>query len=181
MVLEKRIIPESYEAVVIGSGFGGTITSLTLSNKFEKEDVQKEEKLKRRVCILERGQWWVSHEMPDSREGTIDDSRSLREYLVQNDMPYSTWAYPDNVKGLLSVFGNSLPINSLKGVYGYNAMRNVHVITASGVGGGSLIYTNVTEEPDNSVYKDWPTQNDGKPPLGRLVDYLVMGIQLKMR
>lgn len=42
-------------------------------------------------------------------------------------------------------------------------MRNVHVITASGVGGGSLVYTNVTEKPDASVYKDWPTQSDNFP------------------
>ena len=165
VVAEKRKIPDKYEAVVIGSGFGGTVASLTLANKYEKEDKNKEEKLKRRVCILERGQWWVSHEMPDKPDGTIDNSQALRGYLTKNDMPYGTWAYPDDVKGLLNLFGNSRPINNLKGVYDYKAMRNVHIISASGVGGGSLVYTNVTEEPDELVYKGWATQNDGKPPL----------------
>ena len=165
IILEKREIPDKYEAVVIGSGFGGTITSLTLANKYGKEDINKEEKLKRRVCILERGQWWVSHEMPDRPNGTIDNSQALRAYLNKNDMPYGTWAFPDDTKGLLNLFGNSRPINNLRGVYDYKAMRNVHIISASGVGGGSLVYTNVTEEPDESVYKDWATQNDGKPPL----------------
>jgi hypothetical protein len=165
VMLEKKKIPDKYEAVVIGSGFGGTVASLTLANKYEKEDKNKEEKLKRRVCILERGQWWVSHEMPDKPDGTIDNSQALRGYLTKNDMPYGTWAYPDDVKGLLNLFGNSRPINNLKGVYDYKAMRNVHIITASGVGGGSLVYTNITEEPDESVYKGWATQNDGKPPL----------------
>ena len=165
VVAEKRKIPDKYEAVVIGSGFGGTVASLTLANKYEKEDKNKEEKLKRRVCILERGQWWVSHEMPDKPDGTIDNSQALRGYLTKNDMPYGPWAYPDDVKGLLNLFGNSRPINNLKGVYDYKAMRNVHIISASGVGGGSLVYTNITEEPDESVYKGWPTQNDGKPPL----------------
>src|SRR5215217_8486517 len=168
VVLEKRKIPERYEAVVIGSGFGGTITSLTLANKYEMDGEDKEKSLKRRVCILERGQWWVSHEMPTpdaANNGTIDGEPTLRGYLTKNDMPYGTWAYPDNTKGLLNLFGNSRPINNLKGVYDYKAMRNVHIISASGVGGGSLVYTNVTEEPDESVYKGWPTQNDGKPPL----------------
>jgi choline dehydrogenase-like flavoprotein len=165
VMLEKKSILDKYEAVVIGSGFGGTVASLTLAKKYEKEDNAKEEKLKRRVCILERGQWWVSHEMPDSPKGTIDNSQPLRGYLTQNDMPYGMWAYPDDTKGLLNLFGNSRPINNFKGVYDYKAMRNTHTISASGVGGGSLIYTNVTEEPDESVYKNWPTQNDGKPPL----------------
>ena len=165
VVLEKRIIPERYEAVVIGSGFGGTIAALTLSNKYEKEDNNKEEKLRRRVCVLERGQWWVSHEMPYGANGTIDNSQTLRGYLIKNDMPYGTWAYPDDTKGLLNLFGNSKQINNLKGVYDYTAMRNVNILTASGVGGGSLVYNNVIAEPDESVYKDWVTQNDGKPPL----------------
>ena len=165
VVLEKRIILERYEAVVIGSGFGGTIAALTLSNKYEKEDNNKEEKLRRRVCVLERGQWWVSHEMPYGANGTIDNSQTLRGYLIKNDMPYGKWAYPDDTKGLLNLFGNSKQINNLKGIYDYTGMRNVNIITASGVGGGSLVYNNVIAEPDESVYKDWVTQNDGKPPL----------------
>jgi GMC oxidoreductase len=169
IVLENRKILDRYEAVVIGSGFGGTIAALTLSNKYEKEDNnnnKKVENLRRRVCVLERGQWWISHEIPDKPSGTIDNSQTLRGYLSKNDMPFSTWAYPDDTKGLFNLFGNSKPINNLKGVYDYTGMRNINIITASGVGGGSLVYNNVIAEPDESVYKDWVTQNDGKTPLG---------------
>ena len=35
IVLQKRKIPDEYETIVIGSGFGGTIAALTLSNKYE--------------------------------------------------------------------------------------------------------------------------------------------------
>jgi choline dehydrogenase-like flavoprotein len=158
--LQPRKLPDSkYEAVVIGSGFGGTITSLTLANKFKEDGEGK------KVCILERGQWWVSHEMPVDKKGTTDGKPTIREYLEKNDIPYSTWAYPDDLKGLFRVFGNSRPVNKVKGLYDYRAMRNVHVITASGVGGGSLVYTNVTERPDKSVYENWPTEVDGKPSL----------------
>jgi hypothetical protein len=76
VVVEKRKIPEAYDAVVIGSGFGGTIAALTLSNKYDKEDNNKEEKLRRRVCVLERGQWWISHEIPDKPNVTIDNNNS---------------------------------------------------------------------------------------------------------
>jgi len=35
----------------------------------------------KRVYLLERGQWWVSHEMPSSKEGTTDGKRTIRQYL----------------------------------------------------------------------------------------------------
>src|ERR687884_37009 len=46
------------EAVVVGSGFGGTIISLSLVNQFQTEDQSKLDSQKRKVVILERGQWW---------------------------------------------------------------------------------------------------------------------------
>ena len=39
-------------------------------------------------------------------------------------------------------------------------MKNVHVITSSGVGGGSLVYTNVTEKPEPEIYQNWVIQTD---------------------
>jgi choline dehydrogenase-like flavoprotein len=161
--LKKPVImPDKYGAVVIGSGFGGTITSRALARKFEDENKQKEEKLKQRVCILERGQWWVSHEMPDSPEGTLDGKPTIRSYLNENDIPYGLWAYPNNNKGLLHILGNvrSRPINSIRGLYEYTALQNnsVNVITSSGVGGGSLVYFNITERPDDSVLDRWESE-----------------------
>ena len=38
-----------------------------------------------------------------------------------------------------------------RGLYDYRISSKVHTIAGSGVGGGSLVYTNVTEEPDESV------------------------------
>lgn len=90
-----------YEAVVIGSGFGGTIISLSLANKYEKEGQGK------KACILERGQWWISDEIPFNKEGTIDHKSTIREYLVENKIPYGVFPYPDNHQGLLKVLGNS--------------------------------------------------------------------------
>jgi choline dehydrogenase-like flavoprotein len=153
-----------YEAVVIGSGFGGTIVSLSLSNKYEKDGEGKS------VCILERGQWWISPEIPLTKEGTIDHKSTIREYLAGNDIPYGVFPYPDNHQGLLKVFGNSRTINKVEGLYDIRSMRNINVVTGSGVGGGSLIYFNVTEKPDPSIYVDWPTEKDGHNSLSEYFD-----------
>jgi choline dehydrogenase-like flavoprotein len=150
-VIPDRKIPEKYDAVVIGSGFGGTILALSLANYVQDKNG--------RVCMLERGQWWVSHEMPDGQEGRLQGSTpTIREYLDSKNMPYyHTWAYPDNLDGAFQVFASTRKMNR-QGLYDFRNLGNVHVIAASGVGGGSLVYSNVTEKPPSSVYANWPTE-----------------------
>lgn len=65
----------NFECVIIGSGFGGTIAAIALSNLFVGSD--------KKVCILERGKWWISHEIPSRPRETIPDmgKRNMREYL----------------------------------------------------------------------------------------------------
>lgn len=155
VLLSVRQVPKTYEAVVIGSGFGGTILSLRLANRFDVENSKSAPVGNKRVCILERGQWWISHEIPENEQGTTNQTPTMRQFLDKNKMPYAMWAYPDNLRGLMRLLGNSRPINR-KGVYDYRPMKNVHVITASGVGGGSLVYSNVTEKPADSVMENWP-------------------------
>src|SRR5215203_672059 len=150
------------EAVVVGSGFGGTIVSLSLVNQFEQQDQALPDAQKRKVVILERGQWWVSHELPLSPsshefEKRVNPDKGIREYLDSNDNPYRTWAYPDNVNGL-SQFLNALRAVDRRGLYDYRISSKVHTIAASGVGGGSLVYTNVTEKPEAIVLDLWDTQ-----------------------
>ncbi|HEX6028394.1 MAG TPA: GMC family oxidoreductase [Nitrososphaeraceae archaeon] len=150
------------EAVVVGSGFGGTIVSLSLVNQFEQQDQALPDTQKRKVVILERGQWWVSHELPLSPsshefEKKVNPDKGIREYLDSNDKPYRTWAYPDNVSGL-GQFLNTLRVADRRGLLDYRISSKVHTIGASGVGGGSLVYTNVTEKPEKSVLDLWDTQ-----------------------
>ena len=160
IVKSIKEIPEDYEAVVVGSGFGGTIVSLSLANWFNELDPTHKTK---RVCILERGQWWTSHEVPDNPNGTTDGKETIRDYLEKNMEPYGLWPYPNNIKGFLNLIGNTRYFNSVTGLYDYNFMKNVGVLSASGVGGGSLVYFNVTARPEISVYESWPTQNSGIP------------------
>jgi hypothetical protein len=66
IMLSPRKIPKTCEAVVIDSGFGGTIISLRLANKFEAENSKPNAVNRKRICIFERGQRWISHEIPQN-------------------------------------------------------------------------------------------------------------------
>jgi cholesterol oxidase len=153
IIVKQNLIqtPVDYDSVVIGSGFGGTVVSLAIAKKYKSENQGN------RVCILERGQWWISDE--------ITDSNPLRAFLVNNNMPFSTWAYPNDIRGMLGAIGNSRFINKVQGLYDFKQLRNVDILTGSGVGGGSLVYFNVTERPAFSVYQNWPTELDGNVSL----------------
>jgi cholesterol oxidase len=148
---EPLSLPDAYDSVVIGSGFGGTITSIAIAKMYKGKNEDK------RVCILERGQWWISHEIPDSN--------SLRTFLIKNNMPFGTWAYPNDIKGMFAAIGNSRAINKVQGLFDLKQLKNVNVISGSGVGGGSLVYFNITQKPEAVVYENWPTERDGGPSL----------------
>jgi len=166
------------EAVVVGSGFGGTIVSLSLVNQFEQQDQALPDAQKRKVIILERGQWWVSHELPLSPsshefENKVNPDKGIREYLENNDIPYTTWPYPDNLNGL-SQFLSTVRAVDRRGLFDYRISSKVHTIAGSGVGGGSLVYANVTEEPEASVIDSWDTQLNLGINYGNLSTYFEM-------
>ncbi|AMX59600.1 GMC oxidoreductase [Leptospira borgpetersenii serovar Hardjo-bovis str. Sponselee] len=105
-----------YDAVVIGSGFGGSISALRLSEKGQK------------VLVLERGKKYSPGDFPR-------DVRQTDNLL---------WRYPKKRKSL--------------GLYELNFFSGLGTVTASGLGGGSLIYANVHIRPDHKVFEDprWP-------------------------
>jgi choline dehydrogenase-like flavoprotein len=150
------------EALVVGSGFGGTILSLSLVNQYAAEDLSLPDSDKRMVVVLERGQWWVSHELPSSPSSNefqkkTNPDKGLREYLESNDIHYRTWPYPDDINGL-NQFLNSFRVVDRRGLYDYRISKKVQTIAGSGVGGGSLVYSNVLEEPDSDVLNSWDTR-----------------------
>lgn len=146
---------DAFESIVIGSGFGGTILALSFANKYATENNNNHPDKK--VCVLERGQWWLSHELNYTPKAIRKTHPNMREYLQDNGRPYHFWAHPDSASGILELLSTDRSL-SKTGLYDYKVLGNVHAIVSSGVGGGSLIYSNVTLEPHPSVYKDWPTQ-----------------------
>ncbi len=148
-----------YDVVIIGSGFGGTMTALTLAHKLKDKAP--------RMLILERGTWWTT---PVS---TVQD-KSVRTYTFLQDkkQPVQFWPAVEHFKGVIDILlrcvrrpGNQDGLYDMmhlgkRGLFlGIGAENDgVSILRASGVGGGSLIYSNITIQPPDFVLKDerWP-------------------------
>ncbi len=111
MILPKRA---SYDAVIVGSGFGGSVTALRLAQAGKS------------VHVLERGH----------RYGRNDFPRTFPQFI------------------------NSLWSDTNEGLYNFRFSRDMNVLSASGVGGGSLIYANVHIRPNESIIAEggWPRE-----------------------
>jgi cholesterol oxidase len=101
--------PEAhFDAVVVGSGFGGSVTSFRLAEAGMS------------VCLLERGKAWGPGSFPRS---PWEVSRNF-------------WDPSEGMHGLFDVW-------SFRGLGG---------IVASGLGGGSLVYSNVVLRKDEATF-----------------------------
>ncbi|HEY2479438.1 MAG TPA: GMC family oxidoreductase [Solirubrobacterales bacterium] len=106
-----------YDAVIVGSGFGGGVTACRLAEAGK------------RVCVLERGKRFAPKDFPTELE----------------QAPEMLWHRSLNPGGMFDV----------------RMMRDVSVITAAGVGGGSLVYANVQLRAPADVFDhDWPAALD---------------------
>jgi cholesterol oxidase len=104
-----------FDVIVIGSGFGGAITSCRLAQKGMK------------ALVLERGHKWDRTTYPHEPDDEWIWSRTHPER-------YHGWADLRRFKGMA-------------------------VIAGAGVGGGSLIYANVSAVPPQSVFDaGWPPE-----------------------
>lgn len=150
-----------FDVIIIGSGFGATVIALDQAAKGKS------------VAILERGVWWLTPELsaenpmnpflqlqtvqywprPDHRRGLIDFLSIVQATGVLGDLQ----SFADGVVDFFTDRKRPQPL------YRYNTFDEVDILTASGVGGGSLIYSNVTLAPffdaaANSypVMDNWP-------------------------
>ncbi|HWC26542.1 MAG TPA: hypothetical protein VG474_08165, partial [Solirubrobacteraceae bacterium] len=146
--------------VVIGTGFGGTISALSLAR------AMKARKQPGTVLMLERGTWWST-----PVETVADKSLGARKLLEDNGQPVQLWSSAEHFKGFVDIFtrclrrkGNEDGLYELttfgrRGLFGALAKNDgISVLRASGVGGGSLVYANVTIQPPDFVLDDprWP-------------------------
>ncbi len=138
-----------FDVIIIGSGFGATVAAIDQSNKGK------------RVLILERGVWWLTPEL------SVENPKAPFLAARPDTQPIQYWPRPDHRRGLidfLSIVQASGVLGGLQDfangvadfftrrkrpqpLYRYNTFQDADIVTASGVGGGSLIYSNVTIEP----------------------------------
>jgi cholesterol oxidase len=104
----------AYDAIVVGSGFGGGVAACRLAEAGW------------RVCVLERGKRFAPSDFPDD----LDDAPSF------------LWHRTLNPDGMLDV----------------RLMRDLAVVLGAGVGGGSLVYSNVQLRAPSDVFEQpaWP-------------------------
>ncbi|MCP9619347.1 GMC family oxidoreductase [Nocardia otitidiscaviarum] len=117
-----------YDVVVIGSGFGGSVSALRLTEKGY------------RVAVLESGRRWTPENLPKT-------NWNVRK---------SIWA----------------PRLGMTGTQRISVLGKCAVFSASGVGGGSLIYGNTLYEPLPDFYADrqWAHITDWRTELAPYYD-----------
>jgi cholesterol oxidase len=148
-----------YAAVVIGSGFGGTLVALTLAREFQRRNRGEQ------VLMLERGAWWTTP------VGTVQDREvETAGFLRSKGQPVQDWASAENFRGFIDLYTRcfrrrknedglyDLTVFGKTGLFGMAKSDGVNIMHASGVGGGSLVYSNITVQPPDLVFGDprWP-------------------------
>ncbi len=107
----------TYDAIVVGSGFGGGIAACRLAEAGL------------RVAVLERGRRFAASDFPETPA----------------QAPAALWHPTLNPHGLFDL----------------KLMRDLSVLTAAGVGGGSLVYANVQLRAPADVFRTgWPRSID---------------------
>lgn len=123
---------KEYEAIVIGSGFGGAITGCRLAKQWHQG----------RVLILERGKRYPMGSFPRK----------------PNDFAHNFWALPEervhrppHIQRLIDRGEES------HGIFDVRNYKHMDAVVGAGLGGGSLIYANVFMVPPDEVFDDrWP-------------------------
>ncbi|HKZ07110.1 MAG TPA: GMC oxidoreductase [Methylomirabilota bacterium] len=123
---------KTYDAVVIGSGFGGAVTACRLAEKGYS------------VLVLERGHRW------GPKKGLRDERNQAGDQRDPEVMPFprrarDAWLWdhrhPERASGWID----------------FRAFPYMGVAQGAGVGGGSLIYSNVLLDADaRSFARGWP-------------------------
>lgn len=118
-------------AVVIGTGFGGSINACRLARKWPGE-----------VTVLERGKRYGLGEFP----------------RAPGDFSRNFWFIPDGTPHPHHVRKAARRHGELHGMYDVRNYEHMDVVVCAGVGGGSLIYANVFLIPPDEVFADkrWP-------------------------
>jgi choline dehydrogenase-like flavoprotein len=160
-------VETKHNVVVIGSGFGGTMTALSLGRVFKQRGKGET------VHILERGTWWTTP------VGTVQDlDIRTPKHLRDNGQPVQYWPSVDHTSGLLDILGRcfkreknpdglyditefgtertGLLAGLRRALFGLKKSDGLRIVHASGVGGGSLIYSNVTIRPPEPLFETTP-------------------------
>jgi cholesterol oxidase len=124
----QAVLPDDFEAIVIGTGFGGAVTVCRLVEAGFK------------ICVLERGRRYGPDDFP---KFPTEDLFASDDNVEQNFAPppdFSRWLWRRD-----------------QGMYDIRDLQGAMSVQAAGYGGGSLIYANVHMRPPRKVFEQgWP-------------------------
>lgn len=154
---------EHYDLLVIGSGFGGTMTALSVAYTMEPR-VAARGGPPLRILMLERGTWWTT-----PMETIQDKQVKARDFLIARGQPTQEWSSLSDYRGMLDLVRRCrYTADRPQGLYDFATIGKhglfsasndgVSVLRASGVGGGSLIYSKILIRPPETLFDDprWP-------------------------
>lgn len=126
-----------WDAIVVGSGFGGAVAAARLAERGLQ------------VLILERGPWWgpAGADQAETVRREFPRGARLPKLLrnVRRPRHRGRGEWLANVDGLFEIHDFS----------------DLTVFTGSGVGGGSLVYTNMQVQPSADYFAAWPAELRG--------------------
>jgi cation diffusion facilitator CzcD-associated flavoprotein CzcO len=101
-----------HTVVIIGTGFGGTMTAIPLATEFTKR--QKGED----ILMLERGTWWTT---PVS---TVQDKEiKTAEFLAKKEQPVQYWSSQNHFRGFLDIFSRCYRRTKERRCHGHSRQR----------------------------------------------------------
>jgi len=139
------------------------MTALSLAHKLKEKNRQDVN-----ILMLERGTWWTTP------VGTVQDPRvATYDFLAEdNNQPVQYWPSQNSFSGVIDIVTRCLRRGKNKdGLYDLTALGwkwwpmslfrrgdGVSILRANGVGGGSLVYSNITIRPPDLIFNDsrWP-------------------------
>ncbi len=125
----------TFDVVIVGTGFGGAVCGARLAARGM------------RTLMLERGPWW-------GPAGEGHDAGERRAF------PRGAWGSRKFLRNLRVARGRvsrDLMVNT-DGLFEVHLFDALSVITGSGVGGGSLVYTSILRDPEDAFFTAFPPE-----------------------